>query len=287
MVLVPAILVVLALGTALLLLLRRRSLAKRSGVLPRATVVGPLGLRVSDSGISSVIGGKLGHFSRDLVEPGTRQDKDGGQKATVTFDSSGIQGSRDWHRGTDAKKRTARVVEERAVCINSVAHYREMREWGWPASFWKIPIPKAPRTGENILVSDGFNVDTLCLGDVITCDEVPSLRLVVTHVRRPCMRFAVVFSKRTFLRIMHRGLAGIFLSVKSRGTLETAGATLRVVERPHPQWPLRRLNKLVYGRTGFDKLPRWQGTPAELEELLAIDELGMFQWKDFLQKIKA
>lgn len=60
-------------------------------------------------------------------------------------------------------------------------------------------------------------------------------------------------------------------------------ASLRV-ERPHPEWP-RRINRLVYGQTGFDK-PHWLGTNRELDELLAVPELAHWQWRDFLVEVK-
>merc|ERR1712232_1279200 len=151
-----------------------------------------------------------------------------------------------------------------------------------------VAVPDKPATGENILVGSEFNIDTLCLGDTIVCDDLEPVattqhettkkrntEFVVTHVRRPCQRFVKVYSEETYLRIMQRGLAGIFLAVKGgdcgdddnegerKSILRTDGARLRVTERKHPNWPLRRLNSLVYGKSGFDKKPAWQGTDEE------------------------
>jgi len=246
--------------------------------LPSATLLGPVALRDRTDTPCSIIG-KDTHFERRCVHLGDAHHDDGG---TVTLTSEGFQNSNDWHlsdhdHSSSAKTVTGRGVLERAVLMNSVAHYAEMRVGR--------PMPSAPATGENLLVSAEFNIDSLCIGDVITCDEAESIRLVVTHVRRPCARFAAVFSHAAYLRIMQRGLGGIFLAVDSGGVLDTPGALFRVAERPHPAWPLRRVNALVYGAS-TSASPKWRGTLRELDELLALRELGEFQWKDVLRKAK-
>lgn len=139
-----------------------------------------------------------------------------------------------------------------------------------------------------MLVTEEFNVDTVCVGDVVEVEtSTTPVVLTVTHPRRPCHRFANKYGSRDhFFGFMHRGLAGIFCSVKTSGTLDIANARVTVVARPHPQWTLRRCNALIYGATQWNKEPFWRGTPSELDELIALPELGSWQWKEYLQTLK-
>ena len=176
-------------------------------------------------------------------------------------------------------ERAGRVVVERAVCLNSVVHYAEMG----------VSVPTVPTTGEGLLVSETLNHDSLCVGDVLEVQTSGQpVVLVVTHPRRPCHRFATKYCSRdVFFRAMHRGLGGIFCSVHRGGTLDMPRAELKVVARPYPQWTLRRVNALVYGATGWDKMAKWRGTPEEARQLLAMPEFGEWQWKEEVRKVEA
>jgi len=253
--------------------------------LPKTQIIGPVVIRNQRTFSASPYSihdctfeqAKKRHFVRKSLP--YRAD------SPVKFNRQGIDGSFDWHRSEDAENRASRTVEERAICINSTSHYYQMRSFYEPSSFFRVRIPSYPETGENILVGPEFNIDSLCLGDVIACDQAPTLKLVVTHVRRPCQRFASLYSKQTFLRIMRQGLGGVFLAVKNPGELSISEATLYVIERKHPEWPLKRVNRLIYGESGFDKQPKWLGNDSELDALLRIPEFGEFQWKDYLRSV--
>ena len=45
------------------------------------------------------------------------------------------------------------------------------------------------------------------------------------------------------------------------------------------------MNALLYGRSKEDKKPTWSGSPAELRELLAMEELAWTEWKQHLVKL--
>lgn len=54
--------------------------------------------------------------------------------------------------------------------------------------------------------------------------------------------------------------------------------------RPHPDWPLKRLGDLLYGKAtvGREGWVAWSGTEEERQELISMPELAMHEWKDAL-----
>lgn len=54
--------------------------------------------------------------------------------------------------------------------------------------------------------------------------------------------------------------------------------------RPHPEWSLKRLGNLLYGRASVARegWVAWSGTEQERQALIAIPELAMHEWKDAL-----
>lgn len=220
--------------------------------------------------------GEHGHFKRKLIP----------LERGVTLRELGIAESKDWHLSHSALELMGKVSGERGICINSTACYSEMRDLHESTTL-HVEIPKLPATGENILVSDEFNLDSVCIGDVIEIEGLDSIRLTVTCVRVPCKRYKMYYnSKAVYERIFRRGLAGFFVKVQGTGRLTDAHQSLRVVKRPHPNWTLRRLYSLLYGQGDPEsKTPKWVGTKDELQELLGIPELMDFQYKDRLKEL--
>ena len=60
------------------------------------------------------------------------------------------------------------------------------------------------------------------------------------------------------------GLAGFFCRVVEEGELDD-GDCLSVVERPHPQWSLERVSRLLYGMPGVAETPAYR-IPGERPE---------------------
>mmetsp|Transcript_33838 Transcript_33838/g.108005 ORF Transcript_33838/g.108005 Transcript_33838/m.108005 type:complete len:304 (+) Transcript_33838:62-973(+) len=178
---------------------------------------------------------------------------------------------------------------------------------------------------ENIFVSaaagaDSPCPDSLCVGDVLAvvaprgskrrcassaAAESPTLRLQVSSPRRPCSKIDARFG-RTWngggVRALcaRTGLSGWFVRVLAPGELRD-GDELRVVERPHPQWSLGRVSRLLYGMEGAcdppggyalpttreQVLSRWQGTLGELRELAGMPELARYEYRRELERLSA
>jgi len=54
--------------------------------------------------------------------------------------------------------------------------------------------------------------------------------------------------------------------------------------RPHPEWSLKRIGGLLYGQASVARegWVAWCGTDEERNELGAMPELAMHEWKDAL-----
>lgn len=119
---------------------------------------------------------------------------------------------------------------ERALLMYSAGHYPRWRsEWGrkdvGPGAF-----------GENLTVS-GLNEDTACIGDIYRLGEV---RIEVSSPRTPCMNLARRHGLPDLVKTIvlnHR--SGWYLRVLQEGWLE-AGMNLAMIDRPYPQWTIRR-----------------------------------------------
>ena len=119
---------------------------------------------------------------------------------------------------------------ERALLMYSADHYPRWRaEWSrkelGPGGF-----------GENLTVS-GVSEDTVCVGDVYKIGEV---RIEVSSPRTPCSTLSRRHEFPDLVRIIlenHR--SGWYLRVLREGWVE-AGADVLLVDRPYPQWTIRR-----------------------------------------------
>lgn len=128
---------------------------------------------------------------------------------------------------------------ERALLMYSADHYPRWRaEWGrkdvGPGGF-----------GENLTIT-GLTEDTACLGDIFQLGEV---RVEVSSPRTPCVnlsrRHAIPDLVRTILQ-NHR--SGWYLRVLQEGWLE-AGMPVLLLDRPYPQWTIRRAAEVKRLRT--------------------------------------
>jgi MOSC domain-containing protein YiiM len=112
----------------------------------------------------------------------------------------------------------------------SAAHYPKWRaEWGrkdlGPGGF-----------GENLTVS-GLDEDIACLGDIYRIGDV---KVEVSSPRSPCQTLARRHGIPDLVRVItqnHR--SGWYLRVLQEGWLE-AGMPIALLDRPFPQWTIRR-----------------------------------------------
>ncbi len=142
---------------------------------------------------------------------------------------------------------------------------------------WRREMPElAPHLtapgafGENLSTRD-MTETTVCVGDIYRCGTA---RVQVTRTRHPCWRLNVRFGDpRMSHRVQDTGRIGWYLRVLEEGTVN-AGEPMVLEHRPHPDWPLTRLIRALFG----DPL----NYPL-LEELAALPELASSS-KDFAIK---
>ncbi len=114
---------------------------------------------------------------------------------------------------------------------------------------WRAALPaRAARFvpggfGEN-LVTVGVSEADVCLGDIL---QLGSARVQISQGRQPCAKLNLRFDVADMLeRVKISGLTGWYYRVLQEGEV-AAGDTLRVLQRPHPDWPLDRLWQVLFG----------------------------------------
>lgn len=128
--------------------------------------------------------------------------------------------------------------------------------------FWRErkpghPLLDAPGAfGENI-ASTGLTETEICLGDRYT---LGTAIVEVSHGRQPCWKLDHRFGARDVMAtIVKTARSGIYLRVIQEGEVE-AGAVMDRIERPHPDWPIDRVFRLLIGgghktdRAGVEQL---------------------------------
>ncbi len=111
--------------------------------------------------------------------------------------------------------------------------------------------------GEN-LVSRGLDETGVCIGDRI---QIGAALVQVTQPRQPCYKLDVRFEEPTVSALAERnGRTGWYYRVLEPGAV-TAGDTIEIVDRPHPDWTVRRVLHLI-----FDE-PADRGAVSSLLEL--------------------
>ncbi len=136
-------------------------------------------------------------------------------------------------------------------------------------STWATELPgcanrfrEAPAFGENISTRGITEVD-VCVGDIL---QVGQVTLQVSQGRQPCWKLNEVFGTKDFARrVQSSGRTGWYYRVLETGRIRQ-GDVLRFIHRPQPDWPLSRLNELLFHRTDcYDEL-EFLSTVAELAD---------------------
>jgi MOSC domain-containing protein YiiM len=127
----------------------------------------------------------------------------------------------------------------------AIHHYAFDHYPAWRDELGPLPLLQAPGAfGENISTV-GLDEGNVCLGDRF---RLGTALLEVSQGRQPCWklndRFEVPDMAR---RVQSSGRTGWYYRVPQPGHAE-AGDLLRLAARPHPDWPLRRLNRLLFDR---------------------------------------
>ncbi|KAA2211498.1 MOSC domain-containing protein [Teichococcus oryzae] len=117
----------------------------------------------------------------------------------------------------------------------------------WAAEIGDHPLLAKPGAfGENLSAS-GWTEGNICIGDIV---RFGTSLLQVSQGRQPCFKLGLRFGHRGMARaLQHSGRTGWYWRVLEEGTAEMGNALL-LIERPQPDWPLSRLNRLLYKDTG-------------------------------------
>lgn len=140
----------------------------------------------------------------------------------------------------------------------AVYGYAESRYPAWRTAYPQHSALLMPGGfGENLTIA-GWDENTVCLDDIV---RVGSCLLQVSQPRQPCFKFALRFADVTMPQAMIRnGYCGWYYRVLQPGSL-AAGDTLSLEDRPHPLWPIDRVNRQIVQR---------HGTPEEKSEFAAL-----------------
>jgi MOSC domain-containing protein YiiM len=100
--------------------------------------------------------------------------------------------------------------------------------------------------GENLSIS-GATEESVCVGDVWA---LGSAVLQVASPRKPCRKISRYWGRPDLLqRVSRTGRIGWYLRVIDEGSAE-AGMPISLLERPHPEWPIRRAFSAALVRGG-------------------------------------
>lgn len=167
--------------------------------------------------------------------------------------------------GDDQRNKRVHGGEHRVVLSYSAEHYPR----------WKADLGCDLGYGsfaENFTVF-GLDEDTVCLGDIYQIGD--TVRLEVSQPRQPC--------DQIYTRLGIEGIREKVDETRRTGwysrTLQTgyveAGMAILLLERPYPQWTIRRAHEVMDNR-------RYQ--PEEALELAAVEALAP-GWRKNLAKI--
>jgi MOSC domain-containing protein YiiM len=96
--------------------------------------------------------------------------------------------------------------------------------------------------GENLTVS-GLDEDTVCIGDI---HQVGGAVLQVSQPRSPCWKLARKWEMPDFpKKLVATKRSGWYYRVLQEGRLQRQD-DVRLLERPHADWPVRRITDVAY-----------------------------------------
>ncbi len=126
---------------------------------------------------------------------------------------------------------------DKAVLAYAASHYPE----------WRRELDRElpyGAFGENLTI-DGLDEGSVCVGDTF---EIGDAVVQVSQPRAPCWKIARRWGiKDLTARVEANGHTGWYLRVLQEAYLE-AGQTVRLTERPHPEWTVARATLVMKGR---------------------------------------
>ena len=127
---------------------------------------------------------------------------------------------------------------DKAVLAYSADHYPKWRG--------ELRIPDMPfgAFGENLTVT-GLSEESVCIGDIF---KIGGVTFEVSQPRQPCWKLARRWRMHELVRlVVHSGRTGWYLRVMDEGWIE-APTPVTLAERPNPEWPIARANKILHHR---------------------------------------
>ncbi|MCH8333597.1 MOSC domain-containing protein [Candidatus Sumerlaeota bacterium] len=176
-------------------------------------------------------------------------------KGPIRLAPAGLEGDRQADRENHGGP-------DKAVLAYCAEHYPDWID--------ELHLPDMPYGGfgENLTIS-GLDERSVCIGDTFAIGEV---RLRVSQPRQPCWKLARRWKVKDLpLRVNSKRNPGWYLRVLQGGEL-LAGTQVEVVDRPYPDWTVRRAIEAML-RRGEDR--------AEAGELAAISMLAT-AWREAL-----
>lgn len=208
----------------------------------------------------------------------------------VTITKNGFADSLEWHR--HKKTREWKILKhpgDRAVLCQSIENINALISY-FPE--YKESLSQPSSFAENVYIQ-GLHSNKLCIGDVfhiIRNNEIQAI-LEISNPRRPCYKVDMKHGKKFSVDGVRQysavnALAGWFFRVLQEGSIKI-NDELRLVHRPYPKLTLDYLSELIYGETTSSKykIPRWRSTQEELHWLADLPALGLFRWREPLQKL--
>jgi MOSC domain-containing protein YiiM len=125
---------------------------------------------------------------------------------------------------------------DKAVCAYPAVHY----------SYWlrELALPELPfgAFGENFTIA-GAAEPEVCIGDIFSLGDA---LLQLSQPRQPCWKVARRWRVRDLAaRVQSTGFTGWYFRVQREGEVE-AGLQLRLQDRPCPEWPVARANRVMH-----------------------------------------
>ena len=130
---------------------------------------------------------------------------------------------------------------DKAVCCYAAEHYPFWRD------FLGLDAEAFPHGafGENFTLTD-LDEDQVCIGDTF---GVGGARIQVSQPRMPCWKLGRQWERPEFPgEVKDSGKTGYYLRVLQPG-LVTPGDPLTLLDRPQPEWPVARVNAIMYVHT--------------------------------------
>lgn len=154
---------------------------------------------------------------------------------------------------------------DKAVLAYSAGHY--------PA--WRLSMgdPRLPfgAFGENLTIAALTEAD-VCVGDTWRIGD--SATVQVSQPRQPCWKLARRWRIKTLaLEVQDTGRTGWYFRVLAGGAV-SPGMGMKLLERPHPDWTIRRANRVMHSRDH------------DADEMMGLASLALLSasWRETLER---